>query len=239
MFLYGKNSVFERLKFNPASVEEVLLAFDFDEPATIKLLETNRIPTKRISRKEMNRVKADVSSGGIIARVSKFTYAHLEDLLRTDKNNLSFIFLDRIFDPQNLGAIIRSAACFGGFALIIPGHRACRITESVVHVASGGENFVPVAMVANLTNALLEVKKNGYWIVGAVTRNGEDIAKINLPFPLGVVLGSEGKGIRYGIEKHLDIKASIPMRGAPLSFNVTSACNIFCYEITRQKLLSA
>ena len=66
----------------------------------------------------------------------------------------------------------------------------------------------------------------------------KDINKISLPFPLGLVLGSEGEGIRYGVQKHLDIKAQIPMEGAKLSFNVNMACAIFCYEISKQRTLT-
>jgi len=106
----------------------------------------------------------------------------------------------------------------------------------VLHVASGGENYVPVTKVANLTNAMLAAKEAGYWMAGAVVDEGaQDINKLSLPFPLGLVLGSEGEGVRYGVDKHLDIRARIPMAGAPLSFNVAMACAIFGYEITRQK----
>ena len=146
------------------------------------------------------------------------------------------MFLDRITDPQNLGVIIRNAACFGGIDVVIPRFRACEVNETVLHVASGGENYVRISMVANLSNAIIKAKKSGYWIMGAVLEEGaQQIDKISLPWPLGLVLGSEGEGIRYGVGKHLDIKAHIPMRGAQLSFNVTVACAIFCQEISRQR----
>ena len=91
-------------------------------------------------------------------------------------------------------------------------------------------------MVTNISNAIDKAKKAGYWIVGAVV--GDDALNLDedsLPFPLGLVLGSEGSGIRYGIEKHLDMKVKIPMEGAQLSFNVNMACAIFCHEIYRQR----
>ena len=143
--------------------------------------------------------------------------------------------LDRIFDPQNLGAIIRTAACFGKLAVVIPRHKACEVTETVLRVASGGENFTPVAMASNLTKAILEAKEAGFWVVGAVVGDGQDINKVDLPFPLCFVLGSEGQGLRYGVEKHLDVRVRIPMEGAPLSFNVSGACAIFCHEIAKQR----
>ncbi len=234
MFLYGKNSVFERLKVNPQSIKKIFLEENFSAPHIEELIKSKKIIVKRVSKRELSRIKHADSLQGIVASVERFDYADLEDLLNRHKDEqLSLIFLDRVFDPQNLGAIIRTTACFGGFAVVIPGHKACEVTETVLHVASGGENFTPVAMVSNLTNALLSAKKKGWWIVGAVAKGGEDINSVSLPFPLCFVLGSEGKGIRYGIEKHLDIKTHIPMQGAPLSFNVATTCAIFCYEISK------
>jgi tRNA G18 (ribose-2'-O)-methylase SpoU len=104
-----------------------------------------------------------------------------------------------------------------------------------LHVASGGENFVPVSLVTNLATALREAKEAGYWAVGTVVEGGENINKAALPFPLCLVMGSEGKGIRYGIQKQLDLKVSLPMKGAQLSFNVAMACAIFAHEISKQR----
>ena len=104
-------------------------------------------------------------------------------------------------------------------------------------MASGGENYIPVSMVTNLSSAIISAKESGYWIAGAVmSDDAKDINTIPFPSPLGIVMGSEGEGVRYGIDKHLDIKARIPMKGAQLSFNVAMACAIMCYEITKQRL---
>ena len=146
------------------------------------------------------------------------------------------MFLGSINDPQNLGSIIRTVACLGGFSVVIPERSSCEVNDTVMHVASGGENFVPVSMVNNMSNALIKAKKEGFWVVGAVIEDAVDINKTRLPFPMCLVLGSEGKGIRYGVSKHLDLRVALPMRGAPLSFNVAMSCAIFCYEISRQKL---
>ena len=235
MFLYGKNSVFERLKVNPQSIKKIFLEEDFSAPHIEELIKSRNIISKRVSKKELSRTKHADSLQGIVALVERFEYTDLEDLLnRPEDERLSLIFLDRVFDPQNLGAIIRTTACFGNFAVVIPKHKACEVTETVLHVASGGENYTPVAMVSNLTNALLTAKRKGWWVVGTVTKGGEDISSVSLPFPLCFVLGSEGEGIRYGIEKHLDIKTHIPMQGAPLSFNVAISCAIFCHQIKKQ-----
>lgn len=237
MILYGRNSVAERLKADPHSVKEIFLQNNFSDPAIEKIIEKNSIPLRRMGPEKMAGIKNADNLQGIIARVPDFKYADMDELLRSaPAKGMTFIFLDSVYDPHNLGSIIRTAACFGGFAVVIPKHRACEVTEAALHVASGGENYVPVAMPPNISVAIIKAKEAGYWIAGAVTgAGGQDLDKVPLSFPLGVVLGSEGEGIRYGVEKHLDIKARIPMKGAALSFNVAIACALFCYEIVRQR----
>jgi len=235
-FLYGKNSVQERIKQDPGSIREIFLQDNFDTPAIATLIKSARIPTKKVSEKELLRIKRADRLQGVVAEVDAFKYASFDDLLeRPVGKQLSFIFLDNINDPHNLGSVIRIAACFGGFSVVIPSRNSCQVTDAVVHVASGGENFVPVCVVNNLSNALRRAKKYNYWIAGTVVSKGEHMHQASLPFPLCLVLGSEGKGIREGIDKLLDIRLTLPMKGASLSFNVAMASAIFCYEIDRQR----
>ncbi len=234
MLLYGRNSVYERLKAKPRTVRHVFLQDGIELPHIEKLARKNHISVDRMSPRQLSKMKHTKDLQGVVAKVDKFSYAEFDDIVNDKK--LTLIFLDRLNDPQNLGVIVRIAACFGGFAIVIPKFNACEVTEAVLHVASGGENFVPVSMVSNVSSAILKAKKNGYWIMGAVlSDDAQDIDKVSIPFPLGIVMGSEGEGVRYGIDKQLDIKARIPMRGAKLSFNVAMACAIFCHEISNKR----
>ena len=237
MLLYGRISVFERLKANPASIKKIFLQDNISLPNTERLIKENNIPLERLKSHELKKLKPAKDLQGIVARVDKFRYASFEDLSDQVQNKkISLIFLDRINDPQNFGAIVRTLACFGGFAVVIPQFNACGVTEAVLHVASGGENYVPISMVPNLSAAIMKVKKIDCQIVGAEAGDdAADVGDISFSFPLGLVLGSEGEGIRYGIQKHLDSKVRIPMKGAELSFNVGIACAIFCYEISKQR----
>ena len=236
MYLYGKNSILERLKTNPGSIRKIFLQENFNVPHILSVIKSKHIPVKRVSEKQLTRVKRADRLQGIVALVDKFKYTNFEDLLYNPKSkDLTFIFLDNINDPHNLGSVIRIVACFGRLAIVIPQHSSCEVNDTVMHVAAGGENFVPVSMVNNMTTALIKAKEAGYWIVGTVIEDGVDINNTSLPFPLCLVLGSEGKGIRHGIRKHLQVKVSLPMRGASLSFNVAMACAIFCHEITKQR----
>ena len=236
MLLYGKNSVLERLKVNPKSIRKIFLHENFDTAYIIDVMKSKNIPIVRVAERELTRIKRADRLQGIIAEVDKFLYTPFKTLLdRAKEKGLSFIFLDSINDPHNLGSVMRSLACFGGFAVVIPKYSACGVNETVLHVASGGENFVPVSMVTNLSTALIVAKKAGFWAVGAMVEDGEDINDVKLPFPLCLVLGSEGKGIRHGLRNQLELKVKIPMSGVSLSFNVAMACSIFCYEIARQR----
>ncbi len=236
MFLYGKNSVLERLNACPESIRRIFIQDNFNAPHIMKVIKSADIPVHSVTEKELARKKRADRLQGIVAEADKFTYTPFKELFnRHAGNNLSLIVLDGINDPHNLGSIIRIAACFGGLAVVIPKHGSCEVNETAIHVASGGENFVPVSMITNLATALREAKDNGYWVVGAVVEGGEDINRVSLPFPLCLVLGAEGKGIRYGLQKHLDVKVTLPMRGAQLSFNIAMACAIFAHEIAKQR----
>ncbi|NQS99651.1 MAG: RNA methyltransferase [Candidatus Omnitrophica bacterium] len=227
----------ERLEQAPETIHKVLLQDNLNLPELQKLVNDNNVTLERLSAKQLTRVKSGRDLQGVVAKVEQFKYTSFDALLdRSGTEQLTLLFLDRINDPQNLGVIIRTAACFGKFAVIIPKFSACQVTEAVLHVACGGENYVPVALVANLSPAITAAKKCGYWIAGGeISDDAEDINKVRLTFPLGFVLGSEGEGIRYGLSKLLDKSLRIPMPGAQLSFNVAMACAIFCHEISRQR----
>ncbi len=236
MYLYGKNSILERLRANAGSIKRIFLQDNFKSAEVLDAIKAAGIAVKRVSERELTRVKRADRLQGIVAEVDNFAYTPFEELLDgSGGEKLSLIFLDSINDPHNLGSIIRIAACFGGFAVVIPKYNSCQVNDTVIHVASGGENFIPVAMVQNIATALIKAKKAGYWAVGAIVESGEDINQASWPLPVALVLGSEGKGIRPGVNKQLDLKVSLPMRGAALSFNVAMACAIFCHEIVRQR----
>lgn len=239
MYLYGKNSVFERLKADPNSIKKVYINREFDGRQIVNAAKSANIPFERVDERRLINIKRADRLQGIVAQVEDFKYTDFDELLETSKDkNLSLICLDNITDPHNLGSIIRTAACFGGFSIIIPKHNSCEVNDTVMHVASGGENFVPISMINNMSTALIKAKNAGYWIAGAVVEEGEDINKVSLPFPVCLVLGSEGKGIRHGVRKQLEIKIRLPMKGAQLSFNVAMACAIFCHEIKRQSSIN-
>jgi 23S rRNA (guanosine2251-2'-O)-methyltransferase len=235
-YLYGKNSVLERLQADPASIRKVFMTENFEGPAIRKLIESQGVACQYVGESALEKLKQADRLQGIVAEAAPFEYASFESLLeQAGGQTRSIIFLDSINDPHNLGSIVRIAACFGRFGVVIHEYGSCEVNDTVIHVASGGENYCPIAKVSNLANALVRAKQSGFWIAGAVVEGGQDIRGVSFPFPLCLVMGSEGTGIRYGVEKQFELKVTLPMEGAKLSFNVAMACSAFCYEIARQR----
>ncbi|MBU1045376.1 MAG: 23S rRNA (guanosine(2251)-2'-O)-methyltransferase RlmB [Candidatus Omnitrophica bacterium] len=238
MNLYGKNQVIERLASQPNSIKKIF----FNQKSVLAELKTlaneKKIPYTVLSEKEFLIISKDANTQGVIAQVDEFHYEDLDNLLRRSKQDkYVLIALSNITDPQNLGSILRTAACFGNFALIIPKHRTASINETVLKVACGGENHVPIVQVTNLISAIQAAKDAGYWVAGSVVDNGEAVTTFKFPFPLCLVIGSEDKGIRHGLLNHLDYKLTLPMPGKELSLNAAVATAVFCYEIMRQRSL--
>lgn len=236
MQIYGKNSIIERLKVNPASIKYIFVEKKECVSNIEQILKSHKIAVNCLESREFTKKAQGMRTQGLIAEIGDFGYADFDDILsRNDKESPTILFLDNLNDPQNLGAIIRTAACFGNFVLVLPKHDSVDVTEAVLRVAQGGENYISISKVTNLSSAIEEAKNKGYWIGGAVVEEGQDLRAAKLNFPLAFVIGSEGKGIRKGLVSHLDFKLTLPMAGADLSFNASIAAAIFCYEVTRQR----
>lgn len=237
MRLYGKNPVIERLRSNPQTIRKIFIQDDFQESSYIhKKARQWGLSVFVVPRSKMIKLARNINTQGVLVEVDDFIYTPYDVLLEeaTAKHNC-LLFLDELNDPQNLGGILRSIACLGQFSVVLPTHDSVSVTDSVLRVASGGDNYVKVARVANLANAIRSAKEAGFTIAGAVVEDGSPLTEVTFPFPLGLVIGSEQKGIRDIIRKQLDLAVTIPMAAARLSLNVAHAATIFCYEITRQK----
>jgi len=184
----------------------------------------------------MMKLGRSLNTQGLMMEVHDFAYVPYDDMLEgAVEAGLTLVFCDELTDPQNMGAIVRSLGCLGRFALILPTHDSVHITESVLRVACGGENYVQVSKVNNLSHAIQKAREKGFWIAGSVVKDGEDAREVKLPFPLALVVGAEDKGIRDVIQKKLDLKLTIPMAHARMSLNAAHAVSMFCFEISKQR----
>jgi 23S rRNA (guanosine2251-2'-O)-methyltransferase len=177
---------------------------------------------------------------GAVAVVGEYPYASLEEIVelaaRTGGPPLVLV-LDSVQDPQNLGALVRTAHVVGAHGVVIPKDRAAGVTPTVVKTSAGASEHMKVAMVVNIARALDELKEAGLWIAGAVAQNGKAPWERDLTVPLAVVLGAEGKGIRPLVLRSCDLLIQIPMAGQVASLNVAAAGAMLMYEVVRQRLL--
>jgi 23S rRNA (guanosine2251-2'-O)-methyltransferase len=237
MKIYGKNPVLERLKADPKSVRRIFVVAGHPEHSYIATKARKYgIPVLVVHSHQMLKLGKSQNTQGLLMDVEDFAYVPFDDLLDIAvAERLTPIFIDSLTDPQNLGAILRSAGCLGGFAIVLPTHDTVKVTDTVMRIACGGENHVRVSRVSNLGHAISEAKEKGFWIAGSVVKEGESIYDVKFSFPLGVVIGAEDKGIRDVIQQRLDIKITIPMAQPRMSLNAAHATTILCYETNRQK----
>lgn len=237
MKLYGKNPVLERIKSNPRSIKKIYIETGHPELAYLRMKARKYgIVFIEVPRSKIAKLARNVNTQGILVDIDDFSYVPYAELLEiTVKKKMVLVFLDELNDPQNLGGVMRSLACLGDFAMVLPTHHSVEVTEAVLRVACGGDNYLPVAKVSNLSQAIATAKENGFWIAGTVTKDGQSIFETQFPFPLGFVIGSEQKGIREVIKKQLDVQLTIPAAHERMSLNAAQAAAIIAYEITKQK----
>ena len=237
MRLFGKNPVHERLRSNPSSIRKIYIQEDFPEAAYIyKKAKQWQISVYVIPKVKMLKLSRHTNVQGIFSDVAEFEYSDFNELLEAVvKGSGCILFIDGLNDPQNLGAIMRSLACLGDFAIVLPTHDSVSVTEAVLRVACGGENYVKVARVSNLAQSVQKAKEAGCLIAGALAEGGRSPAQAQFAFPLGLVVGSEQKGIRPVVRRFLDMELTIPMKVKGLSLNTAQAATVMCYEIIRQK----
>ena len=151
-----------------------------------------------------------------------------------DAESALVVILDQITDPQNLGAILRSADLFAVDLVVIPSKRSAHVNETVSKISAGASSYVPMAVATNLTRALKNLKDSGFWIYGAAM-DGEAIYHLNLSGRVALVMGSEGHGLGRLVRETCDGFVMIPTSGHIDSLNVSVAAGICLYEIRRQQ----
>ena len=191
-----------------------------------------------VDDRRLDQITQRKSHQGIADQISPYEYKEFHELISQAKSKTDqpvLLVADGINDPHNLGAIIRTGEALGIQGLIIPQRRAVGITSTVTKVAAGAlENF-PVARVINLSSALEELKKEGFWIYGTVANEGELIHTVKFTGAVVLVVGSEAEGLSLLIQKNCDVLVSIPMSGSTQSLNVSVATGMAIYEIHRQR----
>jgi len=244
--IYGRNAVHECLRAKRREVFKLLVAEGAQEKgalaASLQLAASSgkRIPLQRVSRAQLDRVSE--GHQGVVAEVSGYPYAALDDILSRLTPQPLFLVLDCVQDPQNLGTLLRTAEAVGVEGVVIAKDRAAEITPAVVNVSSGATEHLQIAQVTNIARALQKLKESDIWVIGldaSPAPGTQDYATVDLRGPLAIVVGSEGQGIRRLVRETCDILVKLPMHGAVSSLNAAVAGSIVLYETLRQRATSA
>lgn len=221
---------------------EVILAGDLD-PAPIldeiiDLADEAKVPVRELARSKFEAMTRTEASQGVLALAQPLAPADLDDLLEpgADGSPPFLLLLDRVTDPGNLGAILRTAECAGVSGVVLPRHRAAHITPTVAKAAAGAIEHLPLTAVAGLPAAMTRLREAGVWIVGLDA--GGDRSIHDLPVaaePVALVLGAEGPGLSRLVRERCDTVASIPLAGVLDSLNVSAAAAVACYEVARHR----
>jgi len=190
-------------------------------------------------KKDMEKIANNKNYQGVIAFVPPFSYCEIEDILEyaKGKNEEPFVLiLDGIEDPHNLGAIIRTAETAGMHGIIIPKRRSASVNSTVSKVSSGAVEYMKIARVTNITDAIDKLKKEGLWICGTDINTEKYYYNQDLTGPIGIVIGNEGKGISDKVKKNCDFLVKIPMMGRVKSLNASVSTGIIIYEALKQRL---
>ena len=229
--LSGRNPIREAIK-SGRDIEKLLVAKgDLSGTAKeiISMARDRHIPIQTVDRSRLDEITKNHQ--GMLAFASAYRYYDVEDMLAEaqEKNEAPFlIVLDGVTDPQNLGAIIRTAACVGAHGVIVPERRAVGLTPSAVKASAGAIETVKVARVTNLTRTLETLKKQGVWLYAA-DMDGEDYRKVSFSGPMALIVGAEGEGVSRLVLEACDYKVSLPMRGGVGSLNASVAAGILMY----------
>ena len=189
-------------------------------------------------KRQMEQMAQNQNYQGVIAIVPPFEYYEIEDILDRAKelNEDPFILiLDGIEDPHNLGSIIRTAETAGVHGIIIPKRRAASVNSTVNKVSAGAVQYMKIARVTNITDAIEKLKESGLWICGTDINTDKYYYNQDLTGPIGIVIGNEGNGISEKVKKNCDFLVKIPMKGKVTSLNAAVSAGIIVYEVVKQK----
>ena len=227
--IYGRKPVLETIDAG-LNIHKAYI-MDQKTPIVGKIVDKltkNNVPIKYVDKNFFENV--DMNHQGVMIEVDSYKYADLSEL----ENANRLILLDKIEDPHNLGAIIRSAESFGFDGVIIPEHRSAKVTPTVYKTSAGAINNIKVVMVTNLNQTIENLKENGFWIYGLAVEASENIAQTNLTGKVGLVVGNEGDGLSRLVRENCDVLVKIPMLGKVNSLNASVASALSMYEVLRQ-----
>ena len=236
--LHGIHAILEALKADPGRIERICVEKGNRNPRIRDVVELARSSRVRVSFEErswLDRKAADVRHQGVLCYAAEISTFDVEEILGQAKAPGLLIVLDGIEDPQNVGAILRSAEAADVDGVFIPRHHSSSLSPAVVKASAGAAMHVKLSRVSNIANLIEALKKRNFWIAGLDPSSTQSIWEVDLELPLALVLGSEGKGLHRLVKEKCDYLVSLPIRGNVGSYNVSVAAGIALYEALRQR----
>ena len=237
----GRNAVTEAIRAGVA-IDKIYLLKGEGDSALGHIASAAReqgVVVVNTDRRKLDAMSRTHAHQGVIALSAVREYAGVEDILHAaaDRGEPPLVVVcDEISDPQNLGAIIRTAECAGAHGVIIPKRRSAGLTAVVAKTSAGAVAHVPVARVPNIPALLKDLKKQGVWVFGTAADGDTALYTADLKGPAAIVIGSEGTGMTRLAAENCDFLVSIPMRGKLSSLNASAAAAILLYEAVRQRI---
>jgi len=239
--LYGINPILEALKSGRRQCQKVIIEQDKTSPRIASLqalVLSSNIKLESLPKKTFQQKYRELQHQGVVGYFSPIEPVELDILIDqalAASPRPTLVLLDEIQDPQNLGAIIRSAEIFGLQGLILPRNRSASLNETVAKCSAGAIESLPICWTTNLNQACSRLKEKGFWIVALDPQGETGCNEFQFEMPTALIVGGEGKGIRPLLKKSCDFSIRIPMAGKMESLNASAACAVVFYEILRQK----
>jgi 23S rRNA (guanosine2251-2'-O)-methyltransferase len=241
--LEGRHPVLEALRAG-RDIQEIWIARE-TKPAKIvddivRLAKRRGVAVRQLPRKAIDERARTRAPQGVIAVASSFRYSSIEEILDSARDDIPLLIaLDGVTDPQNVGAIARSAHAAGAHGMILRQRRSAHVTPTVEKAAGGALSHLGVAQVANLDRTLADLKDRGIWIVSLDESAPTTIWDVDIvEAPVCLVVGAEGTGVSHLVKKRSDFVVRIPMAGKVASLNASAAGAVALFEIRRRRARS-
>jgi len=231
MLIYGKNPIEAAL--DASSIIELYALSRFADSKIVTKAKAKGIKVHFLDEHSLSTLAKSSAHQGYVAKIVEPRLYTLQEIIKSAKTSQYplILLLDEIEDPHNLGAIIRSADVFGVDGIVIKKRREAPLNATVAKVSAGAFSFMKIAEVANLTQAIVTLKKDGYWLVASDGKASKSYAQIDYKCPIALVIGSEGFGISRLILKNCDFIVKIPMTGHVSCLNASVASAVIVSQI--------
>ena len=208
----------------------------------LALAREKQVPVETVKAEKLERLLPNFRHQGVAALAAPLAFSTLETVLEKAKAKGEapfLLLLDELEDPQNVGALIRTADAAGVHGVLLPKRRSCPLNAVVAKISAGAVEYVPVVQIGNIVQTLEQLKAQGFWVAGADMDGTQLYFEADLTGPLVMVVGAEGKGLGRLVKEKCDILVRMPMLGGVSSLNASAAGAILLYEVRRQRILKA